>query len=254
MEGGFLMEMMKILNINMNERNTKITIKDIKENQLEGNRFIRVGDDFGSDKKMIILLCGKKRVGKDTVADYLCKNYGFIKYSLADPMKKACKEIFMLDDAQLWGNNKEIIEPRLGITPRRLLQIFATELFQFDIYNHIPELLNKIPLRMLWIQRFKWWYENNKDKDIVISDGRFVHELEAIEEMDGFSIVVRRKQAEDLNESEHASEKEIEKMFDMVDFTIRNNSDFFDLYKRIDDFMYIVRFIDEKNRFYKGIE
>ena len=195
---------------------------------------------------MIILLCGKKRVGKDTVADYLVKNYGFIKYSFADPMKKACKEIFMLDDAQLWGDDKEIIEPRLGITSRKLLQVFGTELFQFDIYNHIPELFDKIPIRTLWVQRFKWWYEKNKDKDIVISDGRFVHELEAIEEMNGFSIAVRRKQAEDLNESEHASEKEIEKIFDMVDFTIRNNLDFSDLYERIDDFMYMVKYFTKE--------
>jgi len=186
---------------------------------------------------MIVLLCGKKRVGKDTVADYLCKFYGFVKYSLADPMKKACQEIFVLSDYQLWGNSKEIVDPRLGTTPRRILQIFGTELFQYDIYKHIPELVDKIPPRTLWVWRFKEWYENNKDKDVVISDGRFIHELEAIKEMGGVSVMIRRKKIEDLSEPDHPSEKEVEKMFDMVDFTIFNDSDFFEFYKRIDDLM-----------------
>lgn len=194
---------------------------------------------------MIVLLCGKKRVGKDTVADYLCKNYGFVKYSLADPMKWACMEIFELNYNQLWGDSKDIIEPRLGITPRKLLQVFGTELMQYNIYVYIPELLDKIPLRTLWVQRFKWWYEDNKDKDVVISDGRFIHELEAIEEMGGLSVMIRRKKVEDLNESSHASEKEIEKMFDLVDYTLQNDSDFFDLYKQIDDYVYLVRFIEK---------
>lgn len=190
---------------------------------------------------MIILLCGTKRVGKDTVADYLCNNYGFIKYSFADPMKWACMEIFMLNYAQLWEEEKDVIDTRLGITPRKLLQVFGTELFQFDLYNHIPELLDKIPLRTLWVQRFKWWYEDNKDKDVVISDGRFIHELEAIEKMDGLSVMIRRRKAELMNESSHASEKELEKMFRMVDFTIINDYDFSDLYEQVDDFMYIVK-------------
>jgi len=186
---------------------------------------------------MIILLCGRKRVGKDTVADYLCEIYDFVKYSLADPMKKACKEIFMLDEDQLWGEGKDIIESRLGILPRRLLQVFGTELFQYDIYNHIPELVDKIPQKTLWVWRFKEWYKNNKDNDIVISDGRFVHELEAIEEMGGFSIAIRRKEVEDLNKSDHLSENEIEKMFETVNYTIHNDDDFLDLYEQVDELM-----------------
>jgi len=186
---------------------------------------------------MIILLCGRKRVGKDTVADYLCEIYDFVKYSLADPMKKACKEIFMLDEDQLWGEGKDIIESRLGILPRRLLQVFGTELFQYDIYNHIPELVDKIPQKTLWVWRFKEWYKNNKDNDIVISDGRFVHELEAIGEMGGFSIAIRRKEVEDLNKSDHLSENEIEKMFETVNYTLHNDDDFLDLYEQVDELM-----------------
>ena len=41
----------------------------------------------------IIGILGNKRVGKDTVADYLVKNYGFIKYNFADPIKEICNYV-----------------------------------------------------------------------------------------------------------------------------------------------------------------
>lgn len=195
---------------------------------------------------MIILLCGKKQVGKDTVANYLVKNYSFVKYSFADPMKKACKEIFMLDDDQLWGDKKEVIDDRLGITPRKLLQVFGTELFQYEIYNHIPELMNEILVRTLWVQRFKWWYEDHKDENIVISDGRFLHELEGIKKLNGLSILIHRKQIEYYNNSTHKSEKEIDKITSKTDYVIYNDNDFFDLYKQIDNIMFNITTKNEK--------
>ena len=59
---------------------------------------------------MIIGLSGKKRVGKDTVADYLVSKYGFIKYSFADPIKAVAKILFGFSENQLYGNNKEEID------------------------------------------------------------------------------------------------------------------------------------------------
>ena len=108
-----------------------------------------------SDEGIVVLigLTGKKRSGKDTVADYLKDEVGFFKYALADPMKKACEEIFYMDESQLWGDRKEEIDPRYGVTPREIMQVFATELFQFDIYKKIPNLT--VPPRMLWINMVK---------------------------------------------------------------------------------------------------
>ena len=100
---------------------------------------------------MIIGIIGKKRVGKDTVADYLVTEYGFEKMALADPMKKAVKEIFLMTDEQLWGSKKDEVDERYGVSPRRILQVFGTELFQFDVYRHIPELEEKIGKRNLWM-------------------------------------------------------------------------------------------------------
>jgi len=196
---------------------------------------------------MIIGLVGKKRSGKDTVADWLVKYAGFIKYSLADPMKKACKEIFLFSDEQLWGDKKEEIDEALGVTPRKILQVFGTELFQYDIYKHIPELANKIPPRKLWINRFVRWYKRNEHSkwtynfvtkmerycfDVVISDVRFPHEAEEIKKLNGMIIRIER----DLpNVDKHASETEMEDIKE--DFKILNDGTIDDLYKKIKKFL-----------------
>lgn len=49
---------------------------------------------------------GRQRVagsGKDTVADLLCTHFGFAKISLADPMKRICRDIFDFSHEQMWG-------------------------------------------------------------------------------------------------------------------------------------------------------
>jgi len=192
---------------------------------------------------MLIGLIGKKRSGKDTVADYLVKNYDFIKYSLADPMKRACKDIFLLSNKQLWGKEKDEIDDRYGITPRKLLQVFGTELFQYDIYNHIPELVKTIPPRKLWIYRFIQWYtEPIPDEiddikylkfNVVISDVRFKHEAEEIKKLGGKLIRIHRN----LGDSHelHASETEMDDI--EVDKEIYNFGTIKDLYKKIDEIM-----------------
>jgi len=56
---------------------------------------------------LILGLNGQARVGKDTTADYLVKNYGFLKISLADPIKRYAMSMFDLSYDQLWGDLKD---------------------------------------------------------------------------------------------------------------------------------------------------
>ena len=60
---------------------------------------------------MIIGISGKAGAGKDTMADMLVNKHMFIKVSLADVMKRICKEIFDFSDEQLWGPSKYRNEP-----------------------------------------------------------------------------------------------------------------------------------------------
>ena len=60
---------------------------------------------------MIIGIAGNAGSGKDTVADHLVKNHGFVKVSLADPLKRICREVFDFSDEQLWGASEERNKP-----------------------------------------------------------------------------------------------------------------------------------------------
>lgn len=48
-------------------------------------------------------IVGQSGSGKDTIADFLTDEYGFVKISFADPMKRFCMELFDFTEAQLWG-------------------------------------------------------------------------------------------------------------------------------------------------------
>ena len=50
---------------------------------------------------MILLISGKMRSGKDTVADYLCGMHGFIKISHADALKQDCYNLIGRPDGNL---------------------------------------------------------------------------------------------------------------------------------------------------------
>lgn len=60
---------------------------------------------------MIIGLCGKAGSGKDTVADILVRDHGFVKVAFADPLKRICRDVFDFTDQQLWGPSESRNEP-----------------------------------------------------------------------------------------------------------------------------------------------
>ena len=139
---------------------------------------------------MIIGLVGKKRVGKDTVADYLCNKYGFIKYGFADPIKQIGQLMFDFSpDEEL----KEVVDKRWGISPREFYQKFGTEYGQYILPNQFPQIFKNIDSKSFWVKRFQIWYEKNKDKKIVITDIRFLHEFNIIKDMGGYIIKIKRE-------------------------------------------------------------
>ena len=176
---------------------------------------------------MIIGLVGNKNVGKDTLADYLVENKKFIKYAFADPLKKGLKELFGLSDEQLNGNLKEVIDPEWNITPRELMQFFGTEVMQFKLQELIPTLK-----RTFFLKRFEQFVLDNPDKNIVVSDVRFQHELDKILQHQGIIIKISRKNASKtfLN---HVSESEIDN-FKNITYSFDNDSSKEDLFRLVD--------------------
>lgn len=178
---------------------------------------------------MLIGIIGKKRSGKDTSGDYLVKEKNFIKYSFANPIKRGAMELFGFTEDQVFGDAKDVIDPEWGVTPRTVLQIMGTEVFQYDMPRYIPEL--QTIGRGFWVKRFKQWYQKNKSLDVVICDVRFQHEVDSILEMGGVVWKVERPNL--TNSDEHASEKEMD-LINGVTSIIQNDTTLNNLYNKID--------------------
>ena len=87
---------------------------------------------------MIIGITGPKGGGKDTAADYLVKCMPWRKkVSFADPFKIMLREGLGLTDEQLWGSEKDTVDPRYAVTPRYLLQTIGTEWGRDMVKNDI---------------------------------------------------------------------------------------------------------------------
>lgn len=126
----------------------------------------------------IIAICGAKRSGKDVLAKHLVATRGFKKLSFAEPLKKAVRELFNFNDIQVGideenaiGDEKEIIDERWGISPRKALQFFGTEIMQHAIDELIPNT-NRGFLADILLSRISC----DSCDSYVISDMRFLHE------------------------------------------------------------------------------
>ena len=184
---------------------------------------------------MIIGISGKKQSGKDTISDYLINKYNFIKYGFADPIKEIAKIIFNFSEEQLFGSQKDIIDPIWNIKPRDFFQKFGTDYGQFVFPDHFPEIFKDENKRTLWVKVFKSWYlkkiKENPGIKIVINDVRFNHEFDIIQELGGYIIKVIRPNT--LNDS-HISENELDNR-DSEDFNniIFNNGTKEELFDKI---------------------
>ena len=95
---------------------------------------------------------------------------------------------------------------------------------------------------------FRLWHEKNKDKNIVITDVRFPHEIEAIKSLGGKIVKINRYTE---NYDEHISENYIDKI-DKNDifYKIDNNYKKEDLYSQIDTLINLINLEKNKNNIY----
>jgi hypothetical protein len=158
--------------------------------------------------KKIIAICGAKRSGKDLLAIHIINKYGYEKISFAEPLKEIVKLIFNFNDIQVgldeYTNNndgieKDIIDDRWGITPRKALQFIGTEVLQNKIQELIPGIKRDYFANIL-LSKIK------NDKYYVITDLRFLHEYEKIKNLDVFFIRIIRPT--NINNDLHSSETE----------------------------------------------
>ncbi len=172
---------------------------------------------------MIICVTGKAGAGKDTICDYLVKNYSFEKMSLADPIKRLVKDVFVLDDETVYDRIKreQPLPQWNNKSVRSLLQLIGTELFRNNIDNEIW-------VKSLWLRMSK-----NLIQNYCVSDVRFPDELEYLTKNNKNTVsikVVRDGCNGQVGLQNHESEK-----YDLkTDIRIENNKTIDELYKNID--------------------
>ncbi len=149
---------------------------------------------------MLIGILGRKRVGKDTMSDYLCSKYNFGKITLAQPLKDICKISYNFSDEQLYGSLKEIIDERFGVSPRVVYQYLGTDIFRKDINKIIPNIKNNFWINLV-AENYLKMIDVNKNSCVVISDVRFQNEIDRIHELGGIVIKINRTFMEDTHAS-----------------------------------------------------
>ncbi len=144
-------------------------------------------------KQILVGLVGKKGSGKSTFADFLSQSEkDFVEIAFADTLKQLLKNMFFLEDNQLYGSQKEIIDENLGVSPRQLMQIVGTELFRNHLRECLPEL--KLEDKSIWIWNLekKIGMHPYHNRNIVVSDVRFQNEVECIKRLGGIIIRISR--------------------------------------------------------------
>lgn len=178
----------------------------------------------------IICIVGGKYNGKDMVSNHLTDKYNFKRYGFADPMKEGVKHMFDFTDEQVYGSLKEVIDERWNITPREVMQVFGTELCQFDLPKYLPALA---PIgEAIWCHRFEIWYAKQPaNTNIVFNDCRFQHEASLTKRLGGHVWKIIRP-GYDVPTDSHKSENSLNNI--QYDHLIINNKSLDELYTNID--------------------
>lgn len=153
----------------------------------------------------IVAICGLKRSGKDTIADYLCANYGYTKIKIANPLKKGLKAMFGFSDEQLESDKKDDVDPRWEVEPRKIMQFVGTEVMQYQLQQIIPGIGRKI-----WIKSLIEEYinkSNSPNQLFVIPDLRFIHEYEELSKIN--AIFWRVDRVTELDKHQHVCDLHI---------------------------------------------
>lgn len=177
---------------------------------------------------MIIGTLGKKGHGKDTVADYIVKKYGYEKCAFADPIKEISKILFSFTDEQLHSDLKETIDDDWGTSPRIVMQYIGTDIFRKDIQKILPNIGGHF-----WVKSMEKRLKNTTT-NTIISDVRFQNEADCVKQLNGIVFKIERPSKD--NSDKHISEIGIDSIKD-YDFHIINDGSLKELYNKVDAIM-----------------
>ncbi|QHZ58616.1 AAA family ATPase [Brevibacillus sp. NSP2.1] len=175
-----------------------------------------------------VALCGKARAGKDSVSDYLARQYGFVRFAFGDGIRKVCRELFPDQMAQ-------------AHKPRALLQGVGQAMRAFN-----PDVWVNATMRDIVDYRLQQT-DMRRIPNIVITDLRQPDEYDRLRS-EGFVIIrviasedVRRQRMLDagdtFDERDLMHETEMHTDGFAVDYEIENNGSLAELYAKVDEIM-----------------
>lgn len=180
-----------------------------------------------------ILLVGQKYSGKSSSAKYISDRIpGTILFALARPIKDILRDVFFLSNDQLYDEKlKEVIDPRWGVSPRKLMQKVG-DLLRDELPRMLPELkidhgtiiTENMYLRLKELDDMK----EGRPPLIIIEDGRFPDEHKFFKTFpEGISVRINRNTGlSDLHVSEQIPFT--------CDRTIDNNGSIEELHAQLD--------------------
>lgn len=132
----------------------------------------------------IIGILGRSRMGKDTAAQIVCDIIGHENttiYRLSKTLKEAVCVLYGFTPEEVEGPQKEVVDPRYGITPRCAIQGLCDMLMQ----RHGCDFFSKQVFHA---------YDNGafKGKHVIIPDIRYEHDLAEIRRRGGVIIKMSR--------------------------------------------------------------
>lgn len=166
----------------------------------------------------LIGITGPAGCGKDTAADFILERlpHGYRKLSFAGPIKEMARTGLCLDTDQLYGESKDKIDPRYGVTPRRIMQTLGTEWGREHVHPDV------------WVKAMDAIHNTPGYDELVIPDVRFENEANYIRNNNGVLIHVNGRAA---NIELHMSEGGV--AVQRVDLVVQNTGDLNVFYARL---------------------
>lgn len=176
----------------------------------------------------LVGLLGTKGVGKDTVGDYLVSCHDYEKRAFATPIKEACSILFQLPSTRFEGDEKEIVDPRHGLSPRQMMQLVGTDFFRGKVHKDF------------WIRHFQTFHAGRVENSpsLVVTDLRFQNEVDLIKSLGGMVLRITRapREGQDGRHTTpdlHITEQGVA-LLQGVDATIENDASLEDLFEKVD--------------------
>jgi dephospho-CoA kinase len=187
----------------------------------------------------IILISGHAGVGKDTVANYICKKYNYRSIAYADPIKTFCSENMKIPLKYFYDQELKTKDLTSfgwpNFTPRKLIQFIGTNLFRENLDENfwVKCLVKRIESYIL-------------TTNFIITDARYQNELYPERFFMDTEINVNSKKIIQIKRKgyngnpiggiqSHSSENEIQLPSNTI--IINNDGSLENLYQTVDDIL-----------------